>query len=260
MVPTTHERLTMHKKLLTTRQYKLDKGLDASVLTAGITLSPAGEASQILKRKLATTCSMSGACAAGCLKFAGMNQYPTHAVARANRTAYWFDERAAFLQQAIHEYQLVARKAQREGMLAAGRPNLLSDLPQMAQALADALPAIQFYDYTKIPKAWTRTRPNYHLTYSASERSTSADIRDHFAHGINVAVVVSDIAKGEPLPTTFTLHGITRPAIDGDENDIRFRDAVGVFVLLRWKGSRARLAAATASKWAKPTISLTLVH
>ena len=250
----------MHKKLLTTKQYKLDKGLDASVLTAGITLSPAGEAGQILRRKLATTCAMSGACAAGCLKFAGMNQYPTHAVARANRTAYWFDDRASFLAQAIHEYRLVVKKAQREGMLAAGRPNLLSDLPQMAQALAAALPEIQFYDYTKIPQAWTRTRSNYHLTYSASERSTSADIRDHFAHGINVAVVVSDIAKGEPLPTTFTLHGITRPAIDGDENDIRFRDAVGVFVLLRWKGSRARLAAATASKWAKPTISLTLVH
>ena len=250
----------MHKKLLTTRQYKLDKGLDGDVLTAGITLSPAGEAGQILRRKLATTCAMSGACAAGCLKFAGMNQYPTHAVARANRTAYWFDDRASFLAQAIHEYQLVAKKAQREGMLAAGRPNLLSDLPMMAQALADALPAIQFYDYTKIPQAWKRTRPNYHLTYSASERSTSADIRDHFAHGINVAVVVSDIAKGEPLPATFTLHGITRPAIDGDRDDIRFKDPVGVFVLLRWKGSKARLASAAAAEWAKPTISLTLVH
>ena len=250
----------MHKKLLTTKQYKLDKGLDASVLTAGITLSPAHEASLVLGRKLPTTCSMSGHCAAGCLVHSGMNQYPTHAVARANRTAYWFDDRAAFLQQAIHEYQLVAKKAQREGMVAAGRPNLLSDLPQMAQALADALPAIQFYDYTKIPQAWTRTRPNYHLTYSASERSTAADIRDHFAHGINVAVVVSDIAKGEKLPETFTLHGVTRPAIDGDENDIRFRDAVGVFVLLRWKGSKARLASATASKWAQPTIPLTLVH
>jgi len=250
----------MHKKLLTTKQYKLDKGLNASVLTAGITLSPAGEAGQILRRKLATTCAMSGACAAGCLKFAGMNQYPTHAIARANRTAFWFDDRNAFLAQAVHEYQQVARKAQRQGMLAAGRPNLLSDLPMMAQALADALPNIQFYDYTKIPRAWERVRPNYHLTYSASERSTAADIRDHFAHGINVAVVVSDVAKGEPLPTTFTLHGVTRPAIDGDENDIRFRDAVGRFVLLRWKGSKARLASAAASDWAKPTIPLTLVH
>ena len=250
----------MIKKLLTTKQYKLDKGLDASVLTAGITLSPDNECSVILGRLYPSTCPFCGACAKGCLKFAGMNQYPTHAIARANRTAFWFDDRAAFLQQAIHEYQLVAKKAARENMLAAGRPNLLSDLPQMAQALADALPAIQFYDYTKIPQAWKRTRPNYHLTYSASERSTAADIRDHFDHGINVAVVVSDIAKGEPLPATFTLHGVTRPAIDGDENDIRFRDAVGVFVLLRWKGSKARLASAAAAEWAKPTIPLTLVH
>ena len=260
MVPTPYERLVMRKKLLTTRQYKLDKGLDVNVLTAGITLSPANESSQILRRKLPTTCSMSGACAAGCLKFAGMNQYPTHSIARANRTAYWFDDRASFLAQAIHEYRLVAKKAARENMLAAGRPNLLSDLPNMAQALADALPEIQFYDYTKIPRAWTRTRANYHLTYSASERSTAADIRDHFAHGINVAVVVSDIAKDAPLPATFSLHGITRPAIDGDKDDIRFRDPVGVFVLLRWKGAKARLASAAASGWAKPTIPLTLVH
>jgi hypothetical protein len=72
--------------------------------------------------------------------------------------------------------------------------------------------------------------------------------------------VVSDVAKGEKLPDTFTLHCVTLPAIDGDENDIRFRDAVGAFVLLRWKGSKARLASAAASKWAQPTIPLTLVH
>ena len=247
-------------QLLTTKQYKLDKGLSAGVLTAGITLSPATEASDVLRRTLPTTCPMAGSCSAGCLVHAGMNQYPTHAIARAKRTALWFDDRMAFVAQAIAEYGAVARKAHRLGYLAAGRPNLLSDIPQLAHALAEALPAVRFYDYTKIPGAWKRVKANYHLTYSASERSTAADIRDAFKHGINVAVVVSDIAKGQPLPATFTLHGVTKPTIDGDVNDARFLDAPGHYVLLRWKGSKARLAAAAAAEWARPTIALTLVH
>lgn len=246
--------------ILTTKQFKLDKSLGAGVLTAGITLSPANEASAVLRRTLPTTCPMAGSCSAGCLVHAGMNQYPTHAIARARRTALWFDDRQTFISKAIAEYAAVARKAQRLGYIAAARPNLLSDIPQLAHALAAALPKVRFYDYTKISGAWKRVTANYHLTYSASERSTAADVRGAFAHGINVAVVVSDIAKGEPLPATFTLHGITRPTIDGDVNDARFLDAPGHYVLLRWKGSKARLAAAAAAEWARPTIALTLVH
>ena len=247
--------------LLTTKQYKLDKGTISGVMTAGITLSPANEASQVLQRLLASTCSYSGDCEHGCLRFAGMNQYPTHAIARAKRTAFWYDEQAAFFAQAVKEYRALVVRAKKANMLPAGRPNLLSDLPKMAQAIARSVPEMQFYDYTKIPKPWLRIKglPNYHLTYSASERSTPADIAGAFEHGINVAVVVSDIKKGEPLPAPYTLHGVTRPAIDGDADDLRFKDPVGVFVLLRWKGSKARLAAAADSGFARPTIALRLV-
>ena len=245
--------------LLTTKQYKLDKGAISGVMTAGITLSPASEASQVLGRMLRSTCSYSGDCERACLKFAGMNQYPSHAIARAKRTAFWYDEQAAFLAQAVKEYKALVVRAKKAHMLPAGRPNLLSDLPKMAQAIASQVPGVQFYDYTKIPKAWLRVRANYHLTYSASERSTKADIVGAFEHGINVAVVVSDIKKGEALPAMYTLHGVTRPAIDGDADDLRFKDPVGVFVLLRWKGSKARLAAAADSGFARPTIALRLI-
>lgn len=246
-------------QLLTTRQFKLDKGKFSGVMTAGITLSPASEAGEVLQRMLASTCSYSGDCEHGCLKFAGMNQYPTHAVARAKRTAFWYDAQAEFLAQAVKEYKALVVRSEKANMLPAGRPNLLSDLPKMAQAIAARVPGMQFYDYTKIPKAWLRVRANYHLTYSASERSTQADIVGAFEHGINVAVVVSDIKKGEPLPDTYTLHGVKRPTIDGDADDLRFKDPVGVFVLLRWKGSKARLAAAADSGFARPTIALRLV-
>jgi hypothetical protein len=125
-------------------------------------------------------------------------------------------------------------------------------LPVMARAIARQVPAMQFYDYTKLPKPHLRTLPNYHLTYSVSERSTAADIRGAFKHRINCAVVV-DVAKGQPIPATHTEHGITRPTIDGDVNDLRFQDPIGVYVVLRWKGSQARLVEANTGHFTRTT-------
>ena len=219
-------------KLLTTKQYKLDKSKKTGVLTAGITLSPQLEAARILKRSLPSTCPMSGHCA----------------IARAKRTALWYDDRETFLAQAITELKAVQRKAERLNMLAACRPNLLSDLPLLAKSIATAIPSLQCYDYTKLRYPWKRTQPNYHLTYSVSERSRKSDVLGAFKHSINCSVVV-DIAKGEPIPSTFTWQGITKPTIDGDLHDMRYLDPIGVYVLLRFKGSKARLAHAVKSDW-----------
>jgi hypothetical protein len=238
----------MTRTLLTTKQYKLDKSLKSGVITGGITLSPAFEARTILNRPLPSSCAMSGHCAFSCLVKTGHNQFPTHARARATRTALWYDDRSAFLAQAVKEFTALQRKAARQNMIAAGRPNILSDLPVMARAIAKAIPSMNFYDYTKIPKPWLRTLDNYSITYSVSERSTVTDIQQAYAHGINCAVVV-DTPKGEPLPKIYTSHGITKTAIDGDINDLRFQDPKGVFVLLRWKGSKTRLNDALASGW-----------
>ena len=235
-------------KLLTTKQYKLDKSKKAGVLTAGITLSPQLEASRILKRSLPSTCNMAGDCADWCLKFTGLNQLPTHAIARAKRTALWYDDRETFLAQAITELQAVQRRAERLNMLAACRPNLLSDLPLLAKSIATAIPSLQCYDYTKLRYPWKRQLANLHLTYSISERSRKSDVVGAFEHGINCAVVV-DIKKGDPIPSTFTWQGITKPTIDGDLHDLRFTDQIGVYVLLRFKGSKARLANAVKSDW-----------
>ena len=245
-------------RLLTTKQYKLDKSLGVAVggydgvLSAGISLSPKDEASSVLKRSLPTTCSMAGACAGGCLKFTGMNQYPTHAIARARRTAEWFEHRSEFIDRAVAEFQAVARKAARQNKFTAARPNLLSDLPVMAMALAKRLPEMQFYDYSKLRYPWRRTAKNYHLTYSVSEKSTARDVQGAFDHGINCAVVVSDVLKGEHMPKTYTAFGITRPVVDGDVHDLRFLDPVGVYVLLRFKGSKARREDATRAGWTRP--------
>jgi hypothetical protein len=243
-------------KLITTKQYKFDRSATKGVITAGIQLAPSNESATVLHRPdLPTVCAYAGACAHGCLKFSGMNQYPTHALARAKRTALLHDDPQEFYSQAIRELKAVERKAALENMEFAIRPNALSDLPKLAQHIAREFPNAHVYDYTKLPKPWIRTTPNYTLAYSVSERSTDADIQGAIAHGINCAIVL-DVRKGEPLPETYTLAGITLPLIDGDISDLIYTYPIGVFIGLRWKGSKARLADAVQAKWARSIIPL----
>ena len=238
--------------LITTKQYKLDKSRDKGVLTAGIQLSPAHEARAVLHRPdLRTVCPFSGACEIGCLKHTGRNQMPSNAVARAKRTALYWDNPTAFYGQVIHELHAVERKARRLGLTFAIRPNMLQDLPPLADRIARSFPDSAVYDYTKIPAPWRRTRklPNYTIAYSVSERSTNRQIRDCVRHGINCAVIF-DTGKGEPLPSTYTLAGHTLPVIDGDVSDLLYTYPVG-WIGLRWKGSKARLAEGLAAGWVR---------
>jgi hypothetical protein len=242
-------------QIITTKQYKLDKGIHThGVLTAGIQLSPAYEAREVLNRPdLRTVCPFSGACEIGCLKHTGRNQMPSHAVARAKRTALYWDNPTAFYDQVIHELHAVGRKAERMGLAFAIRPNMLQDLPPLADRIARSFPDAAVYDYTKIPAPWRRTRKlaNYTIAYSVSERSTNRQIHDCVRHGINCAVIF-DTPKGEPLPSTYTLAGHTLPVIDGDVSDLLYTYPVGVWIGLRWKGSRARLAEGLAAGWVRP--------
>ena len=237
-------------QIITTKQYKLDNSRDKGVLTAGIQLSPAHEARAVLTRPdLRTVCPFSGACEGGCLKFTGRNQMSTHAVARAKRTALYWDNPTAFYDQVIRELHAVERKAERLGLAFAIRPNMLQDLPPLADRIAREFPDAAVYDYTKIPAPWRRTLPNYTIAYSVSERSTNRQIRDCVRHGINCAVIF-DTGKGEPLPSTYTLAGHTLPVIDGDVSDLLYTYPVG-WIGLRWKGSKARLAEGLAAGWVR---------
>ena len=238
-------------QIITTKQYKLDKSRDKGVLTAGIQLSPAYDARAVLNRPdLRSVCPFSGACEVGCLKFTGMNQMSTHAVARAKRTAMYWDDREAFFAQVIRELESAQRRARRLGLAFAIRPNLLQDLPPLAKRIARSFPNAAVYDYTKIPAPWRRTLPNYTLAYSVSERSTTRQIRDCVRHGINCAIVF-DTGKGDPLPDTYTLAGHTLPVVDGDVSDLLYTYPVGIWIGLRWKGSRARLAEGLAAGWVR---------
>jgi hypothetical protein len=221
-------------KLLTTKQYKLNKGLRLKWATSGIGLAPGNTA------KLGTVCASAGICEAiDCLAGAGHNGMPTHRAARYRRTLLFRRFTSQFFQQADAEITLWKIRMTAQGLRVAVRPNLLSDLPTMAQDLARRHPDVQFYDYSKHSRCYSRTLPNYHLTYSYSERTTAQDIADCVAHKTNIAVVFAT-KRGAKLPKVVTLHGVALPVIDGDVSDLRFLDKSdrAYVVGLRWKHTK----------------------
>jgi hypothetical protein len=127
------------------------------------------------------------------------------------------------------------RQAEREGLKPAVRFNGTSDLPWVAMQMAKEFPMVQFYDYTKLPKSWLRTRYNYSLTFSYSGENL-AECLEALEHGVNVSVVF-DTRKGQDLPESWMGYKV----IDGDEHDVRFLDPRGVIVGLRAKGEAKKV-------------------
>ena len=231
-------------KLLTTAQYKLDKSTGYGWSTVGINLSPAREASAVLGNPaLPTMCAMSGFCEKVCLNGSGMNVFDTSAQARAQRTLRWVTDATLFAQDILTEIDSAATRASRAGLRFAVRPNLLSDQRALAVTLAKKRPDVQFYDYSKIPltaRQRERLPRNYHITFSASERSTPAQWEALLAAQTNVAMVF-DTPRGGELPQFW--QGPTREwhVIDGDLHDLRFLDPKGVVVGLRFKRAKSLL-------------------
>jgi len=225
--------------LLTVNQYKLLKGRKQGYMTAGINLSPAEEAEDFLVNNN-TMCAMAGFCGSGCLNKTGLNVFQVGINARIKRTMLFDKDLKEFLARAEKEIQLFIDRAKREGLAPAIRPNLLSDQLKMAKTLAKTFPDVQFYDYTKLTSFYRWPVANYHLTYSFSENTRRVDVVRALKHRINIAVVFGR-TRHEDLPDTCTLHGEEFNVIDGDADDLRFLDPVGVVVGLRWKGSKARM-------------------
>jgi hypothetical protein len=222
----------MAKKMVTVNQAKLNKSGKEGVLTGGINLSPYTESLSHGGRNL---CLWAGECATSCLKLAGMNQMTTHLKARIDKTLLWLNEPEVFLGQVKKEIEALLRKAARQTMDVAFRPNLLSDDYALATAVGGMFPDLQMYDYTKYPKPWERVSDNYHLTYSLDVgRGRERTALRCLDKGINVAVVF-DLPKDAPMPKLWTLLGETYPMIDGDAHDLRYLDPKGVFVGLRGK-------------------------
>lgn len=173
-------------------------------------------------------------CRAGCVAFAGKGELPRIQAARIAKTQFLAKHPLSFLRLLQAE---IERAIERHDEQIGVRLNTFSDIPWervAPQLLASFHPKeVLFYDYTK---DWSRESiAIYHLTYSASERTSEAAIEAACCAGRNVAVVF-DTKRGHELPRTHL--GI--PVIDADESDDRTADPRGVIVGLRAKGRMRR--------------------
>jgi hypothetical protein len=213
-------------KLLTIGDAKTSKGESLGILTGILYLNPA------VSEKLCPYASAE--CKALCLVNSGRAEiFETVMNARTRKTNAFLDNRQAFLEQLDQDIRALVKRAKKRNMRAAVRLNGTSDI--LWERLIDfgKYPDVQFYDYTKIPIAFRKLAPNYHLTFSYSGHNLEHCIKA-LIDDVNVAVVFAG-----KLPETFLGYKV----VDGTLHDTRFLDAKGVIVGLCPKGSAANRAA-----------------
>lgn len=218
------------KLLSVSSDAKTIKGEKKGYLTGILYLAPANTSG------INVCASATDGCKLGCLNLAGRAAiFPAIVEARIRKTRELFADRESFKAQLRKDIAGLIRKANRESLIPCVRINGTSDLPWLALELAREFPAIQFYDYTKLPKAYTRTLPNYHLTSFSHSESNDVECLNALRNGLNVAVVF-DVKRGHVLPDTWQGFKV----IDGDLSDLRFLDTPGTVVGLRAKGPAKR--------------------
>jgi len=212
-------------KLLNGGNYKTSKGESFGWKTYGLHLSPFNISGNNVCPNAST------GCAAACLNTAGRGIMRNVQEARIRKTQFFFDDREGFLRQLFKEIKSSIKSATRKQLNSCFRLNLTSDIA-WERYIIPAFKDHQFYDYTK---SKTRMRrflqgklpENYHLTFSRSEDTKDAEVKEFCNAGGNVAVVF----RGH-LPSEWK--GIK--VIDGDVSDLRFQDEQGVIVGLVAKG------------------------
>lgn len=214
-------------KLLNSGNAKTIKGEKLGFKTYGVHLSPFNKSGfQVCKWA-------SKGCARACLDTAGRGVMSNVQRSRINKTKFLFEDRNGFLDQLRAEIKSAIRSSEKKGLVPCFRLNLTSDFNWEETGIFEEFPEVQFYDYTKgknrmIEYLEGNLPPNYHLTYSRSEKKgDSVHSKAFLASGGNVAVVF----RGK-LPKTWEGFDV----IDGDESDLRFLDGTGKVVGLVEKG------------------------
>ena len=229
--------------LLTTNQHKFDKtGRNTPFVITGLQLNP--DITIFDGGERLNLCPYAGECATACLDKAGHNVMPASVAARHRRTMLYYFDFPMFEQLLTKELKHFWIGAGTDGWV---RLNTLSDIRWEDKLGLDWFAQWEgmfggFYDYTKWPIAKRHTLPpNYHLTYSWSERTTMQEFTDNIECGRNVAVTMAvcqndyrgDCRWGCNCPLPHSFKGV--PVLDGDTHDARFLDPIEHVVGLRLK-------------------------
>ena len=221
------------KNLLTFNNAKTVKGEKKKFITAIMYLSPF-----TLNSKGVNLCPMaSEGCANACLFESGFGGiYQSVKNGRLEKTEFYLSNRIGFLDKLVDEITKLEEKYKDSEFTLAIRLNGTSDISFEKQitsngkTIFDTFKNIQFYDYTKNYTRFNKPLPsNYHLTFSRSEINHDIAM-DILSKGHNVAMVF------EKLPETYNGYKV----VNGDENDLRFKDPNGVIVGLKYKKNTSK--------------------
>jgi hypothetical protein len=220
---------------------KTIKGEQYGIKTAILYLMPAEQGGTQL-------CPMAktAGCEKACLFTAGRGAMNSVMLSRLRKTLYFNQYRDQFMHQLQNELIRERAKAKRKGYKLIVRLNGTSDIRWENEAIGhayanimQALPDIQFYDYTKIANR-KNVPANYDLTFSYSGvEAYQPFVAKAVANGERIAVVFRDRAIVEAmLANGETFLGL--PVVDGDNTDIRHLDPKGAVVALYAKGKARR--------------------
>lgn len=232
---------------------KTVKGQARGYMTAVLYLSPWKSAGV----NLCPTAELAG-CNVSCLNTAGRGgiaakratfapygvTLPDNAIqhARIARTRLFVEDRQAFMVQLEKEITAFVERAWRKRLTPCVRLNGTSDIlwereifysHRHGHAMANMMarfPAVQFYDYTKLPGRLGNVPPNYYLcvSYSGRHRRYVSACVGAQSDGASLVYVVRD--------ATVKAQYLAAGCIDGDANDLRFLDPSGSCVVLKAKG------------------------
>jgi len=175
-------------------------------------------------------------CTAHCLEDNGNGRFDTTKLGRVCKTVFLHCHPELFELILLHEVQSNLAKTLGDCL---HRFNVIADrlweiiFPELFKLRDPRGRLMSAYDYTKFPALVRAAKvpSNYHLTYSATEHTSTDDVRSMVADGLSVAVVIR--AKTAQLSEA-TWQGMD--AINGDLHDDRSTDGPGV-VLLSAKGT-----------------------
>lgn len=182
-------------------------------------------------------------CTRLCLNESGMNTMVRNDKgdlinrSRIQKTKLFFEDREFFMKWMIFEINSGITKAKKMGFSFSVRLNNTSDIsPEefvlQGKNILQIFPDVQFYEYTKVK---TRAKlmnkyPNYDMTFSYSGYNLT-ECQKMLLNKIRVAVVFKNI------PETFMGHKV----VDGDQYDMRYKDAEAIIIGLKYKRVRNKL-------------------
>ena len=206
------------RSLLSVNQAKLEKsGETIGVLTVGLTMSPADEASAFIEGYNACAGS-TAACRAVCVgnatgqaAISAAMPFDGHRLARIGRAVLRHYCRDLFDARERSELSAARRKADRLGYGLAYRPDVATDHQDGRQGSDVDM----VYGYTAVSAAMRRDDGTLRAFSRKDTARADGLARAWLAKGYPVAVVFA-VAKGQPLPATWGM----APVIDGDLHDV----------------------------------------